>query len=103
MAILYALAVWIAYTMREAIFRERALPQMLMGGIFCLLTHGLWVTVQVTLAGGTSGSEYGAMILRVLLSSGYTALLVPLGCFILNPCKNWLLVSPPKQTRRSRR
>lgn len=104
MALFFALAVWLAFQVREAIYRERALPQMLLAGLFCLLTHTLWVSTQMFLApqhifwGG-----FSRLLMQVLLSSIYTGLLMPLVHFFLVPCRNWLLSSPPSRSHRARR
>ncbi len=103
MAILFALAMWILFSLREAIFHNRAVPQMILAAMFCLLTHGLWVFVQSLLAeGAISASTYGRMLLQVGISAVYTGLLMPLGYFLLSRCRGWLLISPPFRRRRAR-
>lgn len=104
MAIYYALACWLVFQVREAIYRERALPQMLLAGGFCLLTHTLWVSTQMLLGSGhVFWGSFGRLLLQVLLSSIYTGLLMPLVHFVLMPCRSWLLTTPPRRSRRRRR
>ncbi len=104
MAILFALAVWIIFGLRDAIFHRRALTQMILATAFCLLTHGLWVSAQSLLAAGSiSASVYGRMLLQVLLSAVYTGLLMPLVYFLLSAPRGWILNYPLARRRRSRR
>lgn len=100
MAIFFALFVWLVFQMREAVYRERALPQMILAGLFCLLAHGSWVILQLLL--GAPGNHLGRLLIQVLLSAVYTALLMPLAHFLLTPCRNWLLTFPPSRSRRGR-
>jgi rod shape-determining protein MreD len=103
MAVYFPLVVWLAFQVREAIYRERALPQILLAGLFCLITHTLWVGTQMLLApehvfwGG-----FGRLMVQVLLSSIYTGLLMPLAHFFLMPCRSWLMPLPPSRSRRRR-
>ncbi|MBN1555322.1 MAG: rod shape-determining protein MreD [Phycisphaerae bacterium] len=104
MAIYFALTAWLVFQVREALYRERALPQMLLAGVFCLITHTLWVGTQMFLAPrDIVWGQFGRLLLQVLLSSVYTGLLMPLVHFFLMPCRNWLLTNPPTRSRRTRR
>jgi rod shape-determining protein MreD len=104
MAIYFTLAVWLAFQVREAVYRERALPQMLLAGLFCLITHTLWVGTQMLLAPQhILWGSFGRLMVQVLLSSMYTGLLMPLAHFFLMPCRNWLLTASPSRSRRNRR
>ncbi|MBN1941893.1 MAG: rod shape-determining protein MreD [Phycisphaerae bacterium] len=101
MAIYFALAAWLTFQVREAIYRERALPQMLLAGVFCLLTHTCWVSTQVLLSPPyMAWGGFGRLLVQVLLSSIYTGLLMPLAHFALMPCRGWLLTEPPSRSRR---
>lgn len=102
MGIFFILAVYIIFSVREALFRNRALPQMLMGGFFVFLTNGLWVTLQAVLAWGVmSLNSYGSILLQVLMSGLYTALLTPLVFLALSQAKRILFETP--QIGRSQR
>ncbi len=103
MAIAYALCVWMVFAVREAMFRDRAGPQMILAGVFCLAAHGAWVAVQSILASGASWASFGELMLQVLLSAIYTALLMPLMNFLLTPCRSMIISTPLEQHRRSRR
>jgi rod shape-determining protein MreD len=104
MAVCFALCMWLIVQFREAIFRERAAPQMLTAGLFCLLAHAGWVTVQSLLSPGELlWSAYGRILVQVVISAVYTALLMPLAHFVLMPCRSWLLLAPPPHRARSRR
>ncbi len=103
MALLYVLCVRLVFAMREAFFRERALPQVVLAAFFCFLAHGLWVTLQALLAEGTLGwAGYGQLLLQVVLSSLYTALLMPLAYVLLRGIRGTLLATPPSRRGRTR-
>ena len=103
MAISYAVGVWMVFRLREAVFLDRALPQIVFAGLFCLITHVLWVTAQSLLgAGQTSLADYGGAILQVLICSAYTALLMPLVYFLLSRIRGWLLLPLPTHSRARR-
>lgn len=103
MALGYALCVWAVFAVREAMFRERALPQMLMAGVFCLVSHGFWVTVQTILSHGATWSDYGTLLLQVILSAVYTAMLMPLMNFVLTPCRGMIMTTVIERRRRTRK
>ena len=103
MAILYSLMCWVAFSIREGVYSESALTQMIVAGLFCFVTHGLWITVQSMIAFDISWGEYGSLLLQVLLSAVYTAVLTPLVYFGLIFSRSYLLSSLPKRGNRSRR
>ncbi len=101
MALFFALGVWMIFQVREAIYRERALPQMLVAAIFCLLTHSLWVLTQAVLAPGL-WPNLGRLLVQVLLSAVYSGLLMPLVHFVCMSSRGWFLTASPGRSRRSR-
>lgn len=103
MAFGYSLCVWMVFTMREAMFRERVLPQMLMAGLFCLVSHGFWVMIQTIFAADGTWTAYGTLLLQVIISAIYTALLMPLINFILTPCRNIIMTTVIEKIRRTRK
>ncbi|MCD4825132.1 MAG: rod shape-determining protein MreD [Phycisphaerae bacterium] len=103
MAISYAVGVWMVFRLRETVFLDRALPQIVFAGLFCLVTHVLWVTAQSVLGSGEmSLGDYGGAILQVLICSLYTALLMPLVYFLLSRIRGWLIIPPPTRSRSRR-
>lgn len=89
------------YRVREAFFRQRALIQALLAMVFCLTAHGVWVTAQSVLAySQTSGVEYWHMLLQAGALAVYTAVLAPIGAYLLNRIERWLV---PGASQRSRR
>jgi len=95
MGIFIALCVWMVHGAREALFRERALPQMLIAGVFVLVAHGLWITLQSIISFGMiSWATYGSMLLQVLMTALYTSLLTPLVIVALRPATRWLMELP---------
>jgi len=103
MSIFFALCVWMIHGAREALFRERALPQMLIAGVFVIITHGLWVTFQSIFSFGLiSWGVYGTMVIQVLMTALYTALLTPLVVVALRPVTRWIMDLPSTTGRPSR-
>lgn len=104
MAIIYAFAARGLFTVREAFFRERIFTRMLMTLLFCLLTHGLWVTAQSLLGGGsTTWSEYRGMLLQAVMVSVYSALLGPVLIWFFAKKQRWMIRPSPGLWRRTRR
>ena len=95
MSITYALAAGAVYRFREAFFRERILPQVLLALTFCLLAHGGWVTLQCVLAyPAVTLAGYERLLLQALLLAAYTAVLAPLGHRALGRCRTWIVNAP---------
>ena len=85
MPLAYAAAAAAIYHMRGAFFRERILAQMFLAFSFCILAHGLWVTLQAVLAYRyVTWAAYGQVLLQALALSIYTAVLMPLGHMALS-------------------
>jgi len=105
MPIAYALAAAAVFKIREAFFRERAVPQALLALIFCLLAHGLWLTLQSLLARGEAitWSTYGRRLLQAAMLAAYTAVLMPIAHRGLFRIRGWLIVAPAGRSRRARR
>jgi len=103
MAITYALAARGLFQVREAFFRQRVGTRMLLTALFCLVAHGLWVTIQSLLAYKfTTWGEYGRMVLQAAGISGYSALLAPLELWAFCKAQSYLLAVPPGRFRRRR-
>jgi len=100
MAVAYALAAWLAFSIREAFFRERLTAQVFLALLCCSLAHLVWVTAQSLLAG--SWSSYGRLLLQAACLSAYTAVLTPLGLAGLTRLQRWFLLAPgqPRRVRR---
>lgn len=104
MAVAYCLVAGLLYRVREAFFRERALTQAFLGGAFCLLTHAFWVTTQSLLAyKAMTWPAYGRTMLQAAGLSCYTAVLMPLGHFLLRAVQRWFLPAPAGPGARARR
>ncbi len=102
MAILFSLMCWIVFSIREGIFSDHAITQMIMAGFFCLITHGLWITIQSLVAFDISWGEYGSLLLQVLLSAVYTAILTPIVYYGLLLLRGYLLLPLPMRSPRTR-
>jgi len=101
MSLAYVVAAWIVYRLREAVFRERALPQALLALIFCAAAHGTWVTLQTALGGG-AWADYGRHLALAAALSVYTAVLMPLGHLALVPVRGLIIAAPAERSRRAR-
>lgn len=98
MAIAYALASGVIFRVREAFFRERALARALLTLLFCLIVHGLWVTMQTIL--GFAWSAWWPAITKAIGISIYTAVIAPLVCMAMQRCSGWFIATPARRRRR---
>jgi hypothetical protein len=100
MAVAYALAAWMVFAVRDAMFRDRPLTQALLTAGFCAAAHVQWLTYQALLAAGSVGwSQYGLHLLQALLLSGYTALLAPLLHVLMRRPAEWIVPAPASRWR----
>jgi len=100
MALGYALAGGAVYQLREAFFSRRTFPQMFLAMVFCFIAHGVYVTFQSMLAWNFRG--YGRELSQVVLISLCTAVVMPVGHFLLSRCRRWIFVSAPGRSRGER-
>ena len=102
MALILSLSMWVAFNAREWLYREKVMPQMVVGGLLCFTAHFLWCVCQIFFA-GRGWDLFGGLCVQSLLSSVYTALLTPLAFTILWLCRKWLfLTGTSSRSRRSR-
>ena len=101
MALAYLLAGAALLKLREAVFRERAAAQMLMALVFCLLAHGLWVTVESLWLPPVNRSwkQYGGMWKQACALAMYTAALMPLGHWALARMERFLIAPQSGRSR----
>jgi len=103
MPIAYTLAAGLVYWLREAVFRERALIQAMLAGLFCLVAHGIWITAQsLRAAEQMTWSAYGQVLLQAVALAVYTALLTPLGYWALGHARGVFMTAPAGRSRRRR-
>lgn len=103
MALAYGVCVWLLVRIREGLFRERVLPQIICAFFFVLVAHTLWAVLQMLLGrGALSGATFGRTMLQILASAAYTAVLMPLVHLLFNAARSLLLTAPPKRGRSSR-
>ena len=104
MALGYALAAGCIFRLREVVFRNSYAAQGLMAGLFCVLSHGFWVTLQwLVMPGKITASGYALMLVQAVLLAVYTGLLMPFGAIGLRRCERWILSAPSGSARRGRR
>ena len=102
MAVCYALAAAGLFRVREALFHEHAVAQTLLALVFCLFTHTLWLTAQALLSfSEVLWSEYFRMLIQVVLSAVFSAVLTPLVYYILGRCNRLFLLVPAARRRRA--
>lgn len=95
MALGYAFASAIVFQAREAVFRERKTTQMLLGLTFCVVAHGLWITLQSLLSWPVvSWRSYGRLWLQAGALAAYTGLLTPLGYAGMKRLRRWFIALP---------
>ena len=95
MPIAFAVAAAVIFQIREAFFYKRAMPQVWLALMFCLVAHGIWVSFQAILAfGGISWGAYGRLLLQAVALAIYTAVLMPLGHLGLRWLGKWLISVP---------
>ena len=92
MSLSYMAGAGAVFWVREAFFRDRPLTQAILGGLFCLIAHGLWTTGQAARAG--DWSAWRRMLPQMLALTAYTALLTPLGHVVLARMRRLFLVAP---------
>jgi len=103
MSLAYVFAAAVVFKFREAVFREKAIPQALLAAAFCLLAHGLWVTLQTLLAGENASWElYGRRLLQAAALALYTAVLAPVILAALGKVRGWFVTAPEGRARRRR-
>ncbi len=101
MSLAYAVGAWLIFRMREAVFSEHAVTQGMLALVFCLVSHLIWVTAQTALTG--SWAYYGQLVAQVGGVSLYTALLTPMGFWMLSMVQGLFIEVSTRRTRRSRR
>ncbi len=100
MSFAYATAAWIIFRMREAVFTKHAFTQAMLALLFCLVAHLIWVSVQVVMSG--SWANYWQLVAQASGISIYTALLMPLGYWLLSSVQGLFIDVPVRRTRRTR-
>jgi len=103
MPLAYALAAGCICRVREAFFRERIVTQALLAVLFCLIAHGLWLTIQCLFAlRAMTWSSYGRLLLQAAALYVYTGVLTPLVGRGLRLVQGWI-ISAPAAARQGRR
>lgn len=101
MSLGYALAAGLIFRIREAFFRDRMLPQAVLVLVFCIVAHGVYLTMQSLLAYRyTSWSEYGRRMLQAGMLAVYTAVLMAPGRWVLAKLQRRLIALPSGRASR---
>ncbi|MFP4354590.1 MAG: hypothetical protein ACLFUJ_05640 [Phycisphaerae bacterium] len=104
MPIAYSLAAGLIFQIREAFFREWFLTKLILTLLFCLLSHGIWITWQSLAASEVMNwSAYGDLIVQMLLLSLYSALVAPLVQLLLGPLRKVIVPAGPGRSSRHQR
>lgn len=96
----YALGGWAVVSIRDAFFRNRFLPQTVLGLVMIGLAHVTWVVLQTVAC--WQWSELGGMLLQAAGITLYTSLLVWVGGKALTPIRPWMMTAVPGRSRRDR-
>jgi hypothetical protein len=91
MSLSYMAGAGAIFWVREAFFRDRPLTQAILGVLFCLIAHGLWITGQAARAG--DWAAWRRMVPQMLALTAYTGLLTPLANVMLTGMRRLFLVS----------
>lgn len=97
MAIAFALSAGLVFRLRDAVFRERAVTQVMLTLGLCLVSHVLWLTLQALRASGEGSLGFGRELLRAVGIAVYSSALAPLVHAILWRFRRWLI--PPAASR----
>ena len=104
MALAYVAAGAAIWKLREAVFRERPGAQMILALVFCVLAHGLWVTIESIMlpASERSWAHYGRLLKQAFALGLYTAALMPLGHWALRKVERFLIAPLSGRSRGAR-
>ncbi len=101
MPIGYALAAAAIFQIRELLFRDWFVTQAILTLLFCLMAHGVWILWQsLATTQPFSLALLGELALQGLLLSIYTALLAPLGHFVMRFFRGALIPASGARTSR---
>jgi hypothetical protein len=102
MALGYCLGTAAVFHIRELLFRDWFVTQIVLTFLFCIVAHGTWILWQaLSVQESLSWSLLGELALQGLLLSFYTALLAPVGHFVMRPLRGILIPSHPSRGRRA--
>lgn len=91
MSLTYMAGAGAVFWVREAFFRDRPLTQAILGVVFCLIAHGLWITAQAARAG--DWPAWRRMLPQMLALTAYTGLLTPVAHVMLSRMRRLFLVA----------
>ncbi len=97
MAIAYALAAWLVYSIREAFFYDRLMTRAMLTLIFCILAHVMWVLIQSMVASDAISGLRFQLVLQAMLIAAFTAIISPPIFMVLNRVRRWFI--PPAMDR----
>jgi hypothetical protein len=101
MAIGYCLAAAAVFQIRELLFRDWIVTQIVLTLLFCISAHGIWIFWQaLSVQESLSWALLGELAMQGLLLSVYSALLAPVVHFVLRPLRGILIPSHPSRTSR---
>ena len=99
MAIAYTLGGLAVFQLREALFRDKIVTQVVITLLFTAAVHTLWVTLQAILTRSLTWDQYGIALLQAVLLAAYTAVLVPFVHAVLLRYERVLLIVPSRRNR----
>ncbi|HET6428815.1 MAG TPA: hypothetical protein VM389_06165 [Phycisphaerae bacterium] len=99
MSLLYMVASVAVHGVREVVFRDRAVTQMVLAGAFCLFVCGL-LSVYDLLSGVLDGRGLGRQLIHSTGVAAYTALVTPVVCRVLERFRRLVAPAPSGRKRR---
>jgi cell shape-determining protein MreD len=101
MSLAYLVGARLIFNLREIVYNDRVIIRGLLAGVFCIVTHGLWVLSQCLLT--VSWSDFPRLMGQGAGVALYTAIVAPIGCWMLWPARGLLFEVPVHSSRRARR
>ena len=99
MAITYGLGGLAVFQLREVLFRDKIVTQVVVVLLFTVAVHTLWVTLQALITRSLTWNDYGNALLQAVLLGAYTAVLAPIVHAVFLRYERVLLVVPGRRSR----
>jgi len=99
MAFAYGLGGLAVFQLREALFRDKIVTQVVMVLFFAAATHALWITLQALVTRSLTWNEYGNALLQAVMLGAYSGVLAPFVHAVLLRYERIVLIVPSRRSR----
>jgi cell shape-determining protein MreD len=99
MAVAFGLGGLAIFRLRETLFRDKVVTQVVMVLLFTAATHMLWLTLQAIFTRSLTWGDYGDALLQAVMIGAYSAALAPLIHAFLLRHERLLLIVPGRRGR----